>query len=173
MAEIEVEEKRKRDEAKHKSAGDELTILKAWQILHGKFSIHKLQWLQWYKILFPLSDNFFTSLLSGSGRITWESATHERNHALWRVPNFQSQKQVIFFYANKIGIFHTTWIARRMECYGWDLRNQADYVKELEAKQQRERDRMYQAGLEEEELYQRKIKVGGTAEKRGMSFWVH
>ena len=51
-----------------------------------------------------------------------------------------------------------------MECYGWDLRNQADYVKELEAKQQRERDRMYQAGLEEEELYQRKIKVGGTAE---------
>jgi len=46
----------------------------------------------------------------------------------------------------------------KMECYGWDLRNQADYVKELEAKQQRERDRMYQAGLEEEELYQRKIK---------------
>jgi len=46
----------------------------------------------------------------------------------------------------------------KTECYGWDLRNQAAYIRELEAKRQRERDRMYRAGLEEEELYQRRIK---------------
>ena len=47
----------------------------------------------------------------------------------------------------------------RAECYGWDLKNQAAYIRELAAKQQRERDVMYEAGLEEEENYQRRIKV--------------
>jgi len=46
----------------------------------------------------------------------------------------------------------------KAECYGWDLKNQAAYIRELAAKQQRERDVMYEAGLEEEENYQRRIK---------------
>jgi len=46
----------------------------------------------------------------------------------------------------------------KTECYGLDLRNQAAYIRELAAKRQRERDKMYQAGLEEEEHYQRQIK---------------